>query len=224
MSEGLPVIDIATRDCDVPLSEQGKRQALALGRWFKAHSGRPHVILSSPYLRATQTATLGCEAAGWHDFQIIKDERLREKEFGILDRLTTVGIAERYPEQAEMRGHLGKFYFRPPGGESWTDVILRLRSVVDTMTREYRRERVVIVAHQIIVLAFRYLFERLTEEQILEIDRQGDVANCSVTRYRFEPSAGRHGKLVLADYNLVAPLEEAGEAITRRPDEPVAPK
>ena len=31
----------------------------------------------------------------------------------------------RYPEQAEARAHWGKFYNRPPGGESWADVILR---------------------------------------------------------------------------------------------------
>jgi hypothetical protein len=31
-----------------------------------------------------------------------------------------------HPEQAEMRTRLGKFYHRPPSGESWCDVILRL--------------------------------------------------------------------------------------------------
>lgn len=31
---GLPVIDIAQRDIDVPLSELGRTQATALGHWF----------------------------------------------------------------------------------------------------------------------------------------------------------------------------------------------
>ena len=31
-----PLIDIATRDMDTPLSELGERQAIALGRWFGA--------------------------------------------------------------------------------------------------------------------------------------------------------------------------------------------
>ena len=79
------------------------------------------------------------------------DERLREKEFGILDRMTTFGIREKYPELAEQRKHVGKFYFRPPGGESWCDVILRLRSFLDMLTREYRGDRVLVVAHQVIV-------------------------------------------------------------------------
>jgi broad specificity phosphatase PhoE len=149
------------------------------------------------------------------------DERLREKEFGILDRLTKIGIQQKFPELSEQRAHVGKFYFRPPGGESWCDVILRLRSLIDTLTREYRAERVLIVAHQVIVNCFRYLLERLDESEILEIDRQGDVPNCSVTAYEFDPSAGRKGKLVLQYANLVAPMRESDTPVTREPDAPL---
>lgn len=225
---GLSVIDIPTRDVDVPLSQLGERQAGALGRWFGKLSDdeRPNVVLSSPYLRARMTAELAMKAAGINreDITFITDERLREKEFGIFDRLTRVGIEEKYPDLAEARTALGKFYHRPPGGESWCDVILRLRSVIDTLTRDYRRERVLIVAHQVTVNCFRYLIERLSEEQILTIDRERDVANCSVTSYMFDQHRGKHGKLVLQLNNFVAPLEEDGAPVTSEPDVPVAPK
>jgi broad specificity phosphatase PhoE len=225
---GHAVIDIAQRDVDVPLSELGARQATALGRWFARMSEeeRPTVVLSSPYLRARETARLAIETAGIprEELSFITDERLREKEFGILDRLTRVGIQEKYPEQAEARSVLGKFYFRPPGGESWCDVILRLRSVIDTITRDYRRERVLIVSHQVVVNCFRYLLERLSEEQILALDRAEEIANCSVTSYEFASTLGRRGKLKLALFNFVAPLEDAGAPVTTKPDVPVAPK
>ena len=109
----------------------------------------------------------------------------REKEFGILDRLTKLGIEQRFPEQAEARARVGKFYFRPPGGESWCDVILRLRSVFDTISLHHSGpgKRVLIVAHQVIVLCCRYLLEGMDEAQILAIDRERDVANCGVTWY-----------------------------------------
>ena len=155
---------------------------------------------------------------------MIVDERLREKEFGILDRLTHAGILAEYPEQAEFRRLLGKFYHRPPGGESWCDVILRLRSSIDMITREHRGERVLLVVHSVVVLCFRYLLERMTEEQILEIDRTNDVANCSVTSFVFDPHRGKHGKLALREFNFVAPMEEAGEEVTTEPDAPIAPK
>jgi broad specificity phosphatase PhoE len=225
---GLAVIDISMRDVDVPLSALGERQAQALGRWFGKLSPeeRPSVILSSPYNRTRATAELLMAGAGLdrQSVTFISDERLREKEFGILDRLTRTGIREKNPEQAEARSILGKFYHRPPGGESWCDVILRLRSVVDTVTRDYRRERVLVVCHQVIVNCFRYLLERMSEEQILALDRANEIANCAVTSYEFTQRLGRRGKLALKLYNFVAPLEEAGAPVTTKPDVPVAPK
>ncbi len=224
----LPVIDIPHRDVDVPLSPLGERQAIALGRWFgqMPEEERPSVVLTSPYRRARHTADLVRETARLDpdETSFVVDERLREKEFGILDRLTKYGIEAQYPEQAEFRRLLGKFYHRPPGGESWCDVILRLRSIVDTITRDYREERVLIVCHSVVVLCLRYLLERMTEEEILAIDRADEVANCSVTAYEFDPDRGKRGKLALRFYNFVAPLEEAGEEITKEPDAKVAVK
>lgn len=221
------VIDIADRDVDVPLSDLGRRQALALAHWFAdmAPGQRPSVVLFSPYLRArgTAEAILAC-LRGDELVAVAADERLREKEFGIVDRLTPLGIAGKYPELHEQRRHVGKFYFRPPGGESWCDVILRLRSVLDTLTREYRGERVLIVGHQVIVNCFRYLLERMDEAAILAIDRAADVPNCGVTSYTFDPALGKHGKLVLEQANFVAPLRDSGTPVTVQPDVPAAPK
>ena len=221
-----PLIDIAVRDVDTPLSPLGERQAIALGRWFGAMraSAKPNVVLCSPYVRAVQTTALLLDTAHIDAERIAhqRDERLREKEFGLLDRLTKHGIRQKYPELAEQRAHVGKFYFRPPGGESWCDVILRLRSLLDTLTREYRREHVLIVAHQVIVNCLRYLFERMSEAEILAVDHAADVPNCSVTSYEFDPHAGRAGKLVLRLVNFVAPLEEAGAPVTAAPDTPGA--
>jgi broad specificity phosphatase PhoE len=215
-------IAIETRDVDTPLSELGENQATALGRWFAELPSpqRPTIVLSSPYVRARMTAQHIIDEGGvsTEARMVLADERLREKEFGILDRLTVFGIAQKFPELAEQRRHVGKFYFRPPGGESWCDVILRLRSVIDTVAREYRKERVLIVAHQVIVNCFRYLLERLDEQQILDIDRMGDVPNCAVTSYEFDPARGKHGKLVPRLINFVAPLEDSGTPVTAEPD------
>ena len=225
---GLPLIDIAGRDVDVPLSELGEQQAIALGHWFGALPDlqRPTVILTSPYARARATAQHILDNAGIDPGNVlmVADERLREKEFGILDRLTRHGIVQKYPELGEQRAHVGKFYFRPPGGESWCDVILRLRSLLDTIIREHRGENVVVVGHQVIVNCFRYLLERMDEQTILETDRQGDVPNCSVTSYEFDHTLGRKGKLVPRLVNFIAPLLEAGAPVTSEPDMPAAPK
>ena len=90
-SAGLADIEIDVRDVDVPLSPLGKVQAKALGHWFAsmAPEARPQIVLSSPYLRARLTAEAVRRAGGLAGkTDIVVDERLREKEFGILDRLT----------------------------------------------------------------------------------------------------------------------------------------
>jgi broad specificity phosphatase PhoE len=133
--------------------------------------------------------------------------------------LTRRGIEQRFPDQAALRARIGKFYFRPPGGESWCDVILRLRSVLDTVSLHYSTSgsRVLIVAHQVIVLCMRYLIESMTEAQILAIDEAADVANCSVTSYELDRDAAPGGLLRLTAYNFVAPLEIAARASPQVP-------
>ncbi|HET7233318.1 MAG TPA: histidine phosphatase family protein [Longimicrobium sp.] len=224
----LPTIQIATRDVDVPLSARGEEQATALGHWFASlpEDERPTVVLTSPYVRAQRTAEIICRHGGTDepDEALIIDERLREREFGILDRLTALGVQQRFPEQFEQRRQLGKFYHRPPGGESWADVILRLRSMLDTINLHYNRERVLIVCHEVVVLCLRYLLECMTEAEVLEIDAAHAVPNCGVTSYEFNPQLGRWGKMELKLFNFVAPLVEGGAAVTAARDVPVAAK
>jgi broad specificity phosphatase PhoE len=44
--------------------------------------------------------------------------------------LTSHGIARRLPGEAARRARVGTLYHRPPGGESWADVALRLRTLL----------------------------------------------------------------------------------------------
>ena len=216
-AEGGLMIDIDERDMDVALSELGERQARALGRWV-ADLGHevPTVALASPYRRACRTAEIALEAAGL-DVEVVHDERLREREFGVLDRLTHRGVAEQFPQEAAARARLGKFYHRPPGGESWADVGLRVRSVLDSVTREHEGERVLIVAHQVVILMFRYVLERLTEQEILAISRKEELLNCSITTFVHDPDLGRNGGMRLHRFNEAVALEEAGTPVTAEP-------
>ena len=219
---GLSIIDLDLRDVDVPLSELGHSQAEAAGRWFAElpEEDKPEVLLSSPYIRAKQTAEAICAARGLAGGAkpTILDERLREREFGVFDGLTTKGIREEYPTEATHRAKIGKFYHRPPGGESWADVILRLRSALNTINLQYAGKNVLIVCHQVVVLCIRYILEELSEGDILAIDKQADILNCGICAFDFEPN---HlslcvPKLVL--WNLGAPMEQQGTPKTAEPE------
>lgn len=217
---GLPHIEILGREVDVPLSPRGEAQARALGHWFaqQPEAQRPSVVMTSPYVRAHHTGALIVEALQEGDtLAHVVDERLRERELGILDRLTRSGISARHPEEVTRRAQLGKFFYRPPGGESWCDVILRLRSVLDHIQLRFRGERVLLVSHQAVVLCFRYVIEEMSEAQLMAIDAERDVANCALTTYVAEQVGDKH-RLALTGYNDVAPLAGEGAPITTTPD------
>ncbi len=140
---GIELIDLTHRDADVPLSDTGEEQARATARWLAGLPAdqRPDVAVVSPYLRAVRTAELALAGTG---IPAGVDERLRDRELGILDGLTGHGVARRYPDEAARRQRLGKFYYRPPGGESWTDVALRLRTLLGDLRRDHPGRRVLL--------------------------------------------------------------------------------
>jgi probable phosphoglycerate mutase len=219
---GAEVLDLEERDMDVPLSSLGGRQADAFGRWLAtlAPERRPDVVISSPYRRAVDTARQALAALGPAAPPVITDERLREREFGILDLLTHQGIAARFPEEHVRRRRLGKFYYRPPGGESWVDVALRLRSLRDSLALHHTDRRVLLVAHEVPIYMMRYLVEDLDEEAALALGRDQPLANCGLTTYERAPGGHLERDLV----NWTTPLEDRATAVTEDPDAAVAPR
>lgn len=189
---GLDVIDIAERDADVPLSPRGEEQAAAVGRWLAALPGgqRPDVVVYSPYQRTLSTAALAIGEIDYRPVELV-DERLRDRELGVLDLLTTRGVANRYPDELIRKQRLGKFYYRPPGGESWADVALRLRALLADLERRHPGARVLLFAHEMTAYLLRYLLEGIAEKELLVIAHDTVVANGSVTSWAREDGGFR---------------------------------
>src|SRR3954452_9692626 len=59
-------LDLETRDMDVPLSDLGHEQAARVGRWLATldPAEQPTAVLTSPYLRARQTAEIALSTCG----------------------------------------------------------------------------------------------------------------------------------------------------------------
>lgn len=202
-------IDINLRDPDVPLSPLGERQARALGRWLAEQSDFPAAVWSSPYVRARETIGIALDGAGHGDVDVMIDERLRDRELGILDRLTARGIEAQYPGERARRRYLGKMYYRPPGGESWADVALRLRSFLRDLLADAPSGPVLLTAHDAVIILIRYVLTRMTEDEVLKVAAEGTVGNASVTVLHREGDgtwtyAGYHEQDVLADEGVPA--------------------
>lgn len=200
--QGADRLDLTARDADVELSEEGRRQADALGEWMAQADRLPDLVLSSPYARALETAR---RAVARTDLEIVLDERLRERDLGRFDGMTGQGIRKEFADEAERRRHVGKFYYSPPSGESWADVVLRVRSLLADLRHGFEDRRVWIFSHQAVIMTFRYVLEGLTEEELLEIDRTETIPNASITTYE---RRGDELKLVgFADASAVAVRE-----------------
>lgn len=213
---GLERLEVEDRDADVELTDLGHRQAAAVGRWLADQPAalRPTVVLTSPYRRAVQTAVGVLEAAGL-DLVPVTDERLRERDLGAFDGLTSRGIRERLPEEFERRRRVGKMWYRPPGGESWADVLLRVRSLLALELPRCAGERVLVVSHQAVVMAFRIALEGLDEDRALHVDAEEPQVNCALTRYGAPDAAGA---LALEAYGDPTPVKTGGQPATDRPD------
>jgi broad specificity phosphatase PhoE len=173
---------------------------------------RPTIAVSSPYQRARSTAE---RALAGLDLEVAIDERIRERELGIFDGITWYGIEATHPEESARRARVGKFYYRPPGGESWADVILRVRAILVELQQRFQGERVWLFSHEAVILAFRYVVEGLDEKRVVALQKSEPLANCSMTRYRLVG-----GVLHLVRADDTAAVAESDEARVTR-EEPV---
>jgi broad specificity phosphatase PhoE len=195
-------LEVELNDAQIELSRAGIEQAKALGAWIGAHppDEQPTVALVSPYVRARETARIVLDGANLAGLPVSYDERLRDREQGVLDRLTGAGFRDRYPEEAQRQSYVGKFWYRPTGGESWADVVLRIRSVLLDLRLSLAGERVLVISHDMPILAFRYVLEGLTPDEALALS--GMVQNCSVTTFEHEG-----GALALRTFSDTSALE-----------------
>jgi broad specificity phosphatase PhoE len=213
---GAQEIDVPARDADIDLSDLGRQQATALGVSLGAMAteSAPQALVVSPYLRARETARIACDEAGL-ELPTRIDERLRDRELGVLDRLTFAGVEARYPEEAERRRWQGKFYHRPAGGESWVDVASRLRTWLADLDRDPVTERLLVVSHDVVIALLRYVCLGLDEQQVLQLARDTPLRNASLSRLVRDADGG----WTVASYDEVSHLRDAGLEVTEHQGE-----
>jgi broad specificity phosphatase PhoE len=116
---------------DPPLDELGMVQAAEVAKAIE----RPDRVISSPLLRARQTAeAFGCP--------VEVDERWIELDYGELDGLpvASVGIDVWKQWRSDLR-------FAPPGGESIDAMTTRVVAACDELVDEATARDVVVVSH-----------------------------------------------------------------------------
>jgi broad specificity phosphatase PhoE len=188
LAEGRAEHGLTGRDADVELSPLGWRQATHLGRWLAARpvDERPDQVVCSPYRRARQTWTRAVDTAatlGVRYPPARTDDRLCDRLMGDLELLTPLMIAERFPAEAARLAADGFYAYQPPGGETFDAVADRVRAALSDLDTRHPGQRVLIVAHDAVVVAARHILDDLTFTEIDAILADTPVANTSLTRY-----------------------------------------
>ncbi|MDG2065119.1 MAG: histidine phosphatase family protein [SAR324 cluster bacterium] len=123
------------------LSEVGRGQIQALGELMKNVSF-DH-IYSSDSLRARQTAEAITQYSG-HTLQF--DQRIREKNLGVFEGLTSTEAKERHPEVYRLFKTAGANYVIDEG-ESTQQLLERALEFIEEIRLRHPQERVVMVTH-----------------------------------------------------------------------------
>lgn len=185
------------RDADVELTDRGREQARQTGLALSQKLKPFDLAYVSPHRRTVDTFNIIRAQLG-EGLDVRLEDRIREKEFGVVSTYTRSGMKKHMPLEAKRLEMDGPYYFRPAGGESYPDIGLRLHSFLHSLYSHQSGKRILVVTHADVILMIRKMLERLTEQELLKLDATNDVKNCGVTSFVYSSKADY---LVLNHYN-----------------------
>lgn len=190
-------------DHNTPIANNSGHQSEKMGQELSKRISLPDIIFVSPYERTMSTLELMTK--GWPELasvKTIKEERITEQDHGsviLFNDFKAFSVIN--PEQGELRKLQGEYRYRFPQGENIPDVRERVRSWMNTVSRDYSNKNVLAITHHLTILSIRANLERLDETEFIRLDREEKPINCGVTIYKGKPNEGENGHLVLDVYN-----------------------
>ncbi len=158
---------------DVPLSEAGRAQALAVAAPLRDTTNAT-AILASDYCRTMETAAAIGERLG---LPIIEEPALRERNFGIARGQLYADMGE------ETMARWRNPYERIEQGESWADVYDRVKNFLEGLRASPPARELILVTHGgAMSIALDYLAGKPIDEFVLT-----PLDNCAVRTVVLEP-------------------------------------
>jgi len=138
---------------DDPLNDNGRKQATELnGKISKINFD---IIISSPLKRTIETA----EIIKPVDFEILIDQQFIQRSVGVYEGLTKEEAQKKYPDQYK-RNITRIFDQAPTGGETITQVEVRIFKGLDQLLKKYKNKNILIVTHAFIGKVINKYFNR----------------------------------------------------------------
>jgi probable phosphoglycerate mutase len=190
-------LDKATHD--YALTAEGQRQTEVTAKFLKERFRDGFdAFYTSYYRRAKETMEILTDGK----VKVYEDPRLREAERGIFHTYTPEEVEQYFPLENRRKEREGYYHYRPPGGENWPDIELRIHSFLSTLARDQAGKRVLIVVHGHWLILFQRMIHHFSIETAMDRYHNRVAPNASVTSYR----AVMGGKLDL-EMEHVAPWQ-----------------
>jgi broad specificity phosphatase PhoE len=135
---------VFTHTPEVPLTETGRAQVRAAAEWVAARY-RPAAVVSSPFLRARQTADIMAERL---TLGVRIEEELREQSYGELAGQPYATLRESFDYDPTRY-----WLWRPPGGETLEEVSARAGAALDRVAASAPGDDLVVVSHGGVMMA-----------------------------------------------------------------------
>jgi probable phosphoglycerate mutase len=163
---------------DVPLNAIGQAQAQAAAKILSQE--KFDAIYSSDLTRARQTAD---PVASFHAMEILLDKDLRERHYGIFERLTYAEVKVRYPEDyARFDARDPEYAFRT--GESLKDFSARSIAVISRLAQAHPDQSIVVFTHGGVL---DMLYRHITGFP-LSAERKFGIPNAGLNRIEMTPA------------------------------------
>jgi NAD+ kinase len=176
------------------LTDRGREQAQKAGVWLREEFWpKPKFdrYITSEYIRAMETSGL----LGIPDVEWFCDFYITERDWGDLDILPEDERRKKFGAAMERR-KTEPFFWRPPNGESFAQLCLRVDRTLQTLHRECEKKRVLIVCHGEVMRAFQVRLERMSQVRFKELtfsaNHEDRIHNCQILHYtRKDPNTGK---------------------------------
>lgn len=160
---------------DSPLTQEGIDNALALKKYLTDNALQFDCVYSSPIPRAYQTACLLFDQE-----KVITDDRLMEMNFGVFEGQKIADLLKNQHELYHQLWNQPELFERIPQGESYDEVMTRVKSFLNDLKQMDSDSQIFIVTHGICFVIFMAVILQLDKKDFVKINQQ-IVEGCSLT-------------------------------------------
>ncbi len=171
------ISDIA--NADVQLADEGRRQATRKGIWLRQNRlDTFDFYATSKFRRAIQTAELMLlPNANW-----IQDERLNERDWGLMSTISSHEVRKRWPTFVAERAR-NALDCRPVNGQTLREKVELVHSFLHDMSLRFEGKSGIIVAHRDTNIALQIAIEHIAPSRINAAEHEFYMENATLIQY-----------------------------------------